>query len=271
MPIIPIDFSDRKTLQEYYAKIDLSFWDMEVSRCLDLMGLEENLDHGNVIRLYSTYLQLIEVFFLNVFAITENNLAGLFLDNTKLREAIETQAKLKEYKCYFFENWVFGVIEKHLINNYDKKYAFYSKLYDELIDDYLKDYDLLNAYKHGFRTHATGPVQVSLFPDGKPDKIMSMVKYDSSIVFFSKGTKKDKNREMVYESVICFNWRYIAQKTQVILSMLENTRKILMANGEKVELTTLFDTGSDIGDLFGSFRMRNPAYVLHERSSDLPS
>lgn len=265
MPFIPSAPEDIALFREYYSKIDFSFWDKELSQCFDQDMDEQSPDRCDAIRLYSTYLQFIEVFFLNVFAITENDLTNLFIGNAELRKKIESQAKMEEYKEFFFERWVFGVQEKHLINNYEKKRSFYSRLFDECIKDYLSDYDLLNAYKHGFRTHSSGPVSISLAPNSGSVQPFLSFNYDSSVFFLSQMKDGKKVNEKSFEVTICFNWRYVARKSRIILSMLENTVKILLSNGQGIELNTFFELDENfIAKYSGNYRSTNELYTIKQ-------
>lgn len=263
MPFIQSTPEDLALLREYYSKIDFSFWDQELSRCYDQDLDVQNPDHCNAIRLYSTYLQFIEVFFLNVFAITENDLTNLFIENSDLREKIESLGKMEEYKEFFFERWVFGVHEKHLINNYEKKRKLYSRLYDECIKDYLSDYDLLNAYKHGFRTHSPGQVTIPLASSSGSNQSFLGISYDSSVSFLSQMKDGKRMREKIFEMMICFNWRYVAHKSHFILNMLENTVKILLSNGRGVDLDTYFESDKNFASKHsGNYRSSKELYTI---------
>lgn len=253
---------DLVILREYYSKIDFSFWGKELSYCYDQSSDLHGSDHSSAIRLYSTYLQFIEVFLLNIFTITENDLTNLFIGNKELRDKVEQLAMIQGYKDFFFENWVFGVQEKHLINNYEKKRAFYSRLYDECIQDYLSDYDLLNAYKHGFRTHSPGPVSISLTTNLNSTQALPAFGYDSSVSFLTQVENGKTKREKIFEMMTCFNWRYVGHKSHIILSMLENTKKILLANGRGVELDTPFELDENFSRYMGNYRSKTELYTI---------
>jgi hypothetical protein len=256
----PKDFT---VLREYYSKIDFSFWDIELDACLGIKegGSAEDVN-ANAIRIYSTYLQLIEVFYLNVFTITENQISNLFLNNSKLREKISGLGANPEYLAFFFEKWVFGLKEKTSIRNYHEKASLYLSVLKESTKDYLQDYDFLNAYKHGFRAHSGGPTSISISHDSNPDQRHLVTQHNSSVIFLSR------EQNTIFERSIAFDWQRVIQKCEFLLSMLQNTKQILQANGETIQLITLFlDEGNKHSEHAGVSRFKRPIYTMQRQQT----
>lgn len=250
--------TDTTLIKDHYSRIDFSFWDEEVHRCFQSkIETSQESDIVNDIRIYATYLQLIEVFFMNIFAITQNNLTNLFLRNEELREVLGNVKTRDAAKSAFLDEWVFYVADKSTINNYEKKKTLYTRLLDESISDYLQDYELLNAYKHGFRTHARGPMTVSISADSNPGQVFLASSHNCSVNFLCK------EKDFVYERTIGFNWQRIMQKCEFILHMLENTKIRLETTVRLVDLNTLFPLDEITFDQhFGVSRFKKPLYVL---------
>lgn len=251
-----------RVLKEYYEKIDFSYWDDEI-KSLHPGGAGDLKEEGtaNAIRLYSVYLQLIEIFYLNVFAITESrHLANLFLGNKELRSLIELAKGDPIFLDYFFEKWVFGIQEKDSIPNYQKKLLKYVAILKNATEDYLKDFDFLNAYKHGFRTHSSGAMTLSVSLDSNPGMGFQIVKCNSSVTFLSK------ENDVVFEKLISFNWHGVVERCEYILNMLQNAKQILNASGEKVDIE-IFPSkqGSDFSLDKVAFRFKRPLYTIRRQ------
>ena len=78
----------KSEIQEHYKEIDFSLWQKAIDVYCDKLRTLKKDESKKVwiLQLYSTYLQMIEVFCINIFAITENNLwDNLFLSNQGLR------------------------------------------------------------------------------------------------------------------------------------------------------------------------------------------
>lgn len=250
-------------IKEYYEVIDFSVWEKSIdSYCDKLRKLKTNKAKRIwSLKLYAEFLQLIEIFCINIFAITENKLwSNLFLINNQLRNKILEKFFYKDKKFfndrflnYFLENWVFGIKEKNKINNFNRKKDSYKTMTKEIIKDYLQDYDLLNAYKHGFRTKSIGENSVSVKLTNSSDFPMKIGHYNTKIGYFKK------QGGVIYENSISCNWERIVQKCYFLLNMLENVQKVLLSDGKVIQLDTLFVIDKNkFHKYFGSFRINTP-------------
>ena len=138
---------------EHYSSIDFSIWEKETSACLNKIEQLKTNKSKRVwqLKLYSLYIQIIEFFAINIFVFTENNLINLFITNQHLQEKIKSRFDRKS-------NFVSLLLEKLRI--FDKK-SSYKYIIEESIKDYLKDFSLLNAYKHGVRSHGENQISIS--------------------------------------------------------------------------------------------------------------
>ncbi len=249
---------------EYYRDIDFSIWQKSVNVCFDKLRKLKTDKAKNpwALKMYANYLQLIEIFCINIWTISEGELyKNLFIGNKDLRKKIEDtllnkktrNAQGMDFLTYFLESWVFGIKEKDAINNLDQKRQIYSVILREALDDYLKDYDLLNAYKHGFRTKSKGASNITMKKDGSADPPFMIGSYNTNIIYLSR------RGETIYEYSLAFNWERVSQKYFFLLNMLENTQKILLANNGEIKLNTLCPIDSkEFHKHYGAFRISMP-------------
>ncbi|MCF7846712.1 MAG: hypothetical protein K9M51_01440 [Candidatus Gracilibacteria bacterium] len=254
----------KKDIIEYYKEVDFSIWEKSVNVCFDKLN-KLKTDKAKTpwaLKMYTNYLQLIEIFCINVWIISEGELyKNLFIGNADLRKKTEDtflnkktrNAQGMDFLTYFLESWVFGIQEKNAINNLDQKRRTYESLLREALEDYLKDYDLLNAYKHGFRTKSRGANSVSIKREGGDNPPFLIGNYNTKIIYLSKKNKA------VYECSLAFNWERVSQKYFFLLNMLENTQRVLLAENGKIKLDTLYPLDNkEFNKYYGAFRVNVP-------------
>ena len=245
-------------MKDYYKKIDFSIF----KKIFDLYF--DNLKNSKTekerylwaSKFYAEYLQTIEIFFLNIFAITDNDLYGnLFLGNKELRDKIKERFYGDKkfindvFLNYFLDNWIFGIKEKDRISDLEDKKRLYKTMIKEIVKDYLADYELLNSFKHGLRMHSSGKnsIWIKIKESFKSFKIGG---YNTKIFYLTR------KGEDVYEGTFSFNWERVYQKCLFLINILENTQKILLHSGE-IELETLFVVDRKVfSKHFGTFRSR---------------
>lgn len=255
--------SKKKEISNFLKEKQFSEWkklfEIYIQK-IDDTSIDEKEKKFWIIKLYSLYIQFIEIFSINIFIITENNLFdNLFINNRKLKEKISKQLGSNEYIEYLIKNWIFGLKERKKINNLTKKENCYRRLLKEVVKDYVDDQDLLNAYKHGFRLESKGYTNIKLFRDDNPEKTFSIGDYNSSIHYWSRGKKTEK--DIIFENRLFFNWQMIEQKFILIDNILENVLKVFFANGTKIQLSHLYiDDPVKFDKQFGILRMRMPIF-----------
>lgn len=217
----------RDFLYNYYRNVDLtSLWEAKMEFAVSAIrkGSEEER-FVYFIELYSNYLQFVEIFCLNIFAISEHDILGnLFAGNKQLREKIAKRLhespEAREYIEYYLRSWVFPFKEAQKRGSvHDTKINLYKTILLELIKDYLQDYQLLNAYKHGHRIYGRGE---SSFSIGLGKSFARIGSYNALIAFFYK------EEGQLYRKQIHFNWERVQQKYMFLLNMLSNTQELLI-------------------------------------------
>lgn len=258
--------TNRNQLKEYYKDIDFLGWAQLLNIYIDKLKVLKTDKARSIwtLKLYTTYLQLIEIFCINIFVLIENDLTkNLFIGNKELRLKIEEIFKSKRetkngpetFMSYLLNNWVFGIKEQEKINNIEEKKIMYTNMLEGALKDYKNDYELLNAYKHGFRTKSLGKNNISIRTSGKSNQYFIIGEYNSLILYFQK------KQGLIYEKKLSFNWQRIVAKSFILLNILENAQKILLANeGKEIILNTLTITDRDTFQKhFGTARFSNPS------------
>lgn len=213
------------TVKTYYKDKNFDILENRLKILYD--NMERESDEKNIrnltAELYSFYLQIIEIFLINTFAISEKDLwNNLFLSNMDLKE--------KAKKLFFTDNLKF--LNKTYTNIFlgffrIKDELKHVKYLEEILRDYLMDYRFLNAYKHGLRIEgkSEGTLSVQKTED---DKWNLMVQCNSSVNYLDVK-KIAKNYREVIESKIWFNKERIFVKCKYLIRILK------LARGEAIK------------------------------------
>ncbi|MBU0727454.1 hypothetical protein KKA95_02110 [Patescibacteria group bacterium] len=128
----------------------------------------------------------------------------------------------------------------------------------EAIEDYLKDYDLLNAYKHGFRVKSHGSTTITMKAEKSNAPVFKIGSFNASISYLKKKGKTVDRHD------ISFNWERIMQKAYFLLSIMENTQKILLNAGTEIKLDTLAVTDEmEFSKHFGVSRFKTQLFQIN--------
>jgi hypothetical protein len=134
----------------------------------------------------------------------------------------------------------------------------------EVAKDYLDDYDLLNAYKHGYRISAKHDKSVlSIATSG--GQHFKLNESDSTIVYFSK--KKIDGVQTITEHTLNFKVGRIFGKTLFVCSLLNNIRAAALLHykqpvrGKDISSFSITDT-SEWAQTFGGSHFRKPIFSL---------
>lgn len=176
-------------------------------------------------KLYSFYLQLIEIFLINSFAMLENNLwNNIFLSNSELRRKV---------KNTFYEKGKQGFNEecaKKFLNYFRiNKLSNNAIILKEIIEEYLNHFQFLNAFKHGLRIEGKGESTLSVQDKKDGNKWNLILECDSSVRYLGHE-KVDKNQRDIFDFQIWFNKDRIFIKCRYLIGLLKRARGELFKN-----------------------------------------
>ena len=247
---------------DYFNNINFVYWEKRLNFSLDkILKLKKNKSKPYyLIDAYSIYLQLLEIFFVNTLILSAREdgfLPILFTSNSNLREMIKQQFTNPQFINWFMDNLVFGFKDKTKINNYEKKRKEHQQILKESVEDYLKDFEFLNSYKHGFRVQIRFDAVVKI-------ENMALLKTDTKLIYFTKK-HFNKEKDIVYKNVVMLNHERIFTKSYFILQMLKNCQKVFLAQGKVINLEYYFLTDLDKWQkTFGVARLKEPLFYIEK-------
>lgn len=182
---------------------------------------------------YSSYLQLLENFFIFLLVLfNKNSIDNIFENNRVQRERILDLLKLKQ-KDWKIIYWIeFDVFLKTIIKEYiwtnENEYHKYTK---EAIKDYFSYKDLLNSYKHWFRLNSHWEWKTYIWMN---DKHFLVSENDSSILYYTKIWN------IIYENTYFFNFEYIWLKAEFIINLIDNLKLNQLNAWKKFKRETIY-------------------------------
>jgi hypothetical protein len=270
-----------KLLYEHYKDIDFDYWyknaDYAVKRINELKRDKNRFPY--YLQLYTSYIQLLEIFATNVFALTEGDLFGnLFISNQELRKKIGSSFTAKNYNSNqgvqnFMDYYVFwkGIFGSIIVQGYDEKIKVYKSLLNESMKDYMADYDLLNAYKHGFRIKPTGNNSIYISPNDKPEQGFGM-QFNAGVYYLVRKYDKETKTYVVSENSVSFNYERVFQKIVYLTNMLNNAKQAIIysykppAKGKQIKVETFVVLDKkELSKYIGNFRWSKPLYEITKK------
>lgn len=222
----------------YYHEADFSHWLKKIEHSARRVATlrRDGSKKGYLLDIYSSYLQLIEILLINMYANSDEGFARrLFVSNLDLRKYFTKFGSDESFIEWFLLGYNFGIEEKSSINDFEQKYAEHREILREVIDDYLKDFEFLNAYKHGFRVlSSSGSHTIAIDVGGATYKLGE---FDTLLTYFSKDNRKDERGKVVgidlFENSIMVNIRRTVIKAIFITAMLDNMRLVIAATNHE--------------------------------------
>lgn len=256
------DFSN--FIKEYFENIDFNYWEKRLNFCigkLNSLKTEKAKEPYNI-DLYAIYLQILEIFFINVLILSYGEgrfLDHIFIGNKKLREKISTHLSDQRFIDWIFDNLIFGIKEKDQIPNYEKKRKDSLNILLEAGKDYLDHYEFLNAYKHGYRVQVGAASRLSI--NG-----YKLLETDTHLIYFSKE-RTDKKTQIVYKHRMLFNHKRISWKALTVLEMLKTCQAIFLTRYKKEPGTVLInhyyiDDSEEWSKSFGGASIKEELFIL---------
>ena len=219
----------RKFKKEYYEQMDID----RLFRKLEYTAgrLDRLKDHkklsSDLLDLYYLYLQTVETLFINAYTFRRKEQdfpVAIFIDNVNLKTFIEKEFIASSmYSRPFINDLILSIHEDKSQAKQDQ----YHSLLKECAKDYVDNYQLLNAYKHGARVSAApGPPHIS----GKPPngEMMKVADGDSVIRYYSKERDSKTGAKVIYERDLVFKKDRIIGKTLFTITLLQNLRLIAL-------------------------------------------
>jgi hypothetical protein len=181
--------------REYYENFDLAILDDKLNFLVGKLSRLKSEKRKKIYNteLYATYLQLIEIFCINTFAVSDNDLLkNIFLSNRDIQEKIRARFCEERHNdgtsfiTYLLNNFVFA--NKDEKKNRTQQKLDYEHMIKESIDDYTKDKDFLNSYKHGFRVFSGEKNSLSIGITGG-SSMTKLQDYSSSVSYYKKDVR----------------------------------------------------------------------------------
>lgn len=219
-----------------------------------------------ILEIYTLYIQTIELLFINSHSLSVNVdrfPSALFINSPNLQKFIEDNFKsTTKYSTWFLTKIIFTVSKSK--TDLKDRYSLYSNLLQEVAKDYLDDFDLLNAYKHGYRITARHDKSVlSIATTG--GQHFKLNESDSTIVYFSK--KKIEGAQTIVEHTLNFKVGRIFGKTLFVCSLLNNIKAAALLHykqtirGKNISSFSITDK-SEWVQTFGGSHFRKPVFSL---------
>lgn len=269
----------RKFKLAHYENLDVGYWLHKLDGLyVKFHRLKNPAKQGRLtMELYATYLQLLEILFINAYAVgrpLESFPDSIFIESANLKKFIEKNfLQETKYSNWFFDNYVF-LIQQTAHDKADRQ-SDYENTLKECAKDYLDNYQLLNAYKHGYRVVAKhGKNSMSLVDKHGENRIL--VECDSEITYFSKEILVNPNdptlkgKRAIYMNRISFNNGRIFGKAALVTTLLQNTRLTVMSLLGKKPRDKVMQLQLDKKawkDSFGGFSYKEPLFSIAKPKS----
>ena len=218
--------------RENLSNFNLDYWSNRVDVAVNELDSLDNSEEKAIgmMGLYSIYLQCIEVFFINLNALPKSSdgyIKAIFISNKSLRSLIENE-QMHGYKMTreFLNVSIKPVLRGMSTNEgkVDEDIRRYQNTMEEVVKDYLQDYEMLNAYKHGFRVDfKSGESTLSVGDGNIQTKIATM---DSNINYISKQADYKNKTQVIFQHQVGFNQDRLIGKAKFISYMLADLMSI---------------------------------------------
>ena len=231
--ISKIDNATKKLFCDYYKDVDFSYWHKKARQaCQRIAQLKrENNKLRYYLELYTDYLQLAEVTAINIFAATEINPATLFESSSKIKKKMEKLLipDINHGNNYLRDCVMPNALPKECFGHYSEKEAKsiiedYVYVLRKSFENYLKDYNLLNAFKHGLRLQVSGQNTVVISLDSNPSQQFVAGQYDASVNYYTEEKDLINDRILIMRNTISFNHLGIYENISFMTNLIENIR-----------------------------------------------
>lgn len=267
----------------HYKDLDFCYWEHRANRTVRrIEGLKrEEHKHPCYLELYTDYVQLFEVMVINMRAMLSPRLFEcLFIGPKELRiKVAELFPSSSTEESPEVDKWVRGLVFHHavfgryIVDDAERRVGEYKSMLKEAAQDYRRDYQLLNAFKHGFRTKVSGKNMVAISANGGGGTPTSYVvgQYNSRITYYSLEDKEvdGKKIKVVLKNKLGFNYQRVHQKILYLSNSLERSRRAILyiakpeGVGKKGSLPELMLMDREkFQDYYGCSRFSDPVYKL---------
>lgn len=255
---------------DYYERMDIDRLLLQLEHTVGrLERLKDPVKIGReVFDLYYQYLQLLEMFFINAFALgrpEQSFPTAIFVDSGRLKTFIgDNFLKKTKYSGLFLANYILWPHD----DKSEKKVQNYENTLMECAKDYIDNYQLLNAYKHGARVSASaGEAYISVkTPDGK---VVKLADGDSAIMYYSKEKHEKSGNTAIYERDLIFKRQRAIAKTTFIITLLQNIRfmalKSLGASAKKRQRYMYYEHDKETWrGSYGGYSFKRSLFTIHK-------
>lgn len=226
-----LDNSTKAFFLAYYEGVDFTYWKKKAVRvCQRIAKLKKDSSKSSChLELYTDYVQLAEVAAINIFAMSTGKPLFLFTSSHEIRERIEVLLASSQVNAdrYIRQYVMRNVLPDGTLAQYSDREARtiindYIEILKMTFKDYLRDYPLLDAFKHGCRLRVAGRTSYSISLDANPDQVFSIGNFDASIDYYSKEPKSVNNDIVITRNVISFNHLTLYKRIVFVTNVLEN-------------------------------------------------
>lgn len=228
-----------------------------------------------VLDLFTIYLQATEILFINSYALSltvDRFPSALFIDSLNLRNFIDDNfTKTSKLSAWFFSKLIFSVVKDN--SKTHEKYDLYTNLIKEVSHDYLDNFDLLNAYKHGYRVNARYDQKTLSISVGNGQHF-KLNESDSTITYFSKDGRE--GTPIVIEHSLNFKIGRIFGKCLFVCSLLNNMRAKMLLHykkplGKKDISSFYVNDKKEWSGMFGGSHFKKPVFGMEKRRKKQPN
>lgn len=246
----------KSNLKDYFSDFNLELFEKRLDfTLLKLKNLKTEKARGiYYIEIYSSFIQLIEIFCINSIAISDNNLFdNLFLSNKKMTQKIES--RFFHERSNSNQKYIDFILNTYVFNGYkgtEQQKNIYKQLLKEGVQDYLKDKNFLNSYKHGFRVKSSAGRKVYISTNNKD--FHGITSLNSTVHYLTK------ENNIIYENTIGFNWERIYTKCAIMINVLDAMKQIVITTpGKEIQFSRItFPKPEKVYSKFGNYRWKIP-------------
>jgi len=212
---------------DYYRRLNFDFWLRRIQRLRGRRDLKTRaLRFDAIIELYTSFLQLLEILFINTLIAWNEPSdfpALLTITNKQLQKAIEQHLLSDRTQQWLLDVFMFGRTPDAQPPDYQQRVVENKHLLKQLVELYLRDYELLNSYKHGFRLSAFDGSRVKAGGE-------TLFSFDSGVTYFTRARKLDT----IVQTTISFNYDHIRHLCIYAYVLLRNIRNGLLLSSRPV-------------------------------------